>query len=150
MKPGKMLLVWLLIAFGISAHAADRKFIVKPRPQGLAALPFSDGVVVGNTLYIAGSIGLDPKTGQPPASAEDEARLVMEATKGTVEAAGFSMDDVVSIQVFCTDLKLYETFNNVYKTYFHGDYPARAFLGINQVLRNGHFEVMGVAVKRAQ
>ena len=60
------------------------------------------------------------------------------------------MDDVVSVQIFCPDLKLYDTFNNVYKTYFHGDYPARAFLGVNQVLHNGRFEVMGIAVKRSQ
>ena len=39
------------------------------------------------------------------------------------------MDDIVTVQVFCTDLKYYETFNNVYKTYFHDNYPARAFVG---------------------
>jgi 2-iminobutanoate/2-iminopropanoate deaminase len=111
-------------------------------------LPFSDGVLVGNTLYIAGHIGLDPKAGTPPASAEDEARLVMEGVKSTVEQAGLTMDDVVSVQVFCTDLKYYETFNNVYKTYFHGDYPARAFIGAASLLRNGKYEVMGIAVKK--
>ena len=83
---------------------------------------------MGNTLYIAGHIGLDAKTNMPPASPEEEARLVMDQIKQTAESAGLSMDDIVSIQVFCTDLKLYETFNGVYKTYFHGDYPARAFL----------------------
>jgi len=143
-------LVGVILAFCVAAHAADRKFIVKPRPAGLASVPFSDAVLVGNTLYMAGTIGLDPKTGQPPASAEDEAKLVMDATKQTVEAAGLTMDDVVSIQVFCTDLKLYETFNNVYKTYFHSDFPARAFIGVNQLVRNGRFEVMGIAVKKSQ
>ena len=47
---------------------------------------------------------------------------MMDEIKQTVESAGLSMDDVVSMQVFCTDLKLYDTFNDVYKTYFHGDY----------------------------
>ena len=60
------------------------------------------------------------------------------------------MDYVVTVQVFCTDLKNYETFNNVYKTYFHGDYPARAFVGASSLLRGGRFEVLGIAVKRAQ
>jgi reactive intermediate/imine deaminase len=140
----------LLIAACGVAGAADRKHIVKPRPGDMKALPFSDGVLVGNTLYIAGHIGLDPKTGMPPASPEDEARLVMDGVKQTVESAGLSMDDVVSVQIFCTDLKLYDTFNGVYKTYFHGDYPARAFIGVNQLIRGGRYEVMGVAVKRAQ
>jgi enamine deaminase RidA (YjgF/YER057c/UK114 family) len=54
------------------------------------------------------------------------------------------------VQVFCTDLKNYETFNNVYKTYFRGDYPARAFVGASNLLRGGRFEVLGIAVKRAQ
>jgi len=140
----------LLITFCIAAGAADRKYIVKPRAGDMKALPFSDGVLVGNTLYIAGHIGLDPKTGMPPASPEDEARLVMDGVKQTVESAGLSMDDVVSVQIFCTDLKLYDTFNGVYKTYFHGDYPARAFIGVNQLIRGGRYEVMGIAVKRTQ
>lgn len=128
------------------AGAADRKYIVKPRPGD--KLPFSDGVLVGNTLYIAGHIGLDPKTGQAPADAEQEARLVMDGVKQTVEQAGFTMDDIVSVQVFCSDLKYYETFNNVYKTYFHGDYPARAFVGAGSLLRNGKYEVLGIAIKK--
>lgn len=140
----------LLLVFCVAAVAADRKYIVKPRASDMKALPFSDGVLVGNTLYIAGHIGLDAKTGMPPASAEDEARLVMDGIKQTVELAGLTMDDVVSIQVFCTDLKFYDTFNGVYKTYFHGDYPARAFVGASNLLRGGKYEVLGIAVKKTQ
>ena len=138
-----------LLVFCVAAGAADRKFIVSPRGSDLKGLPFSDAVLVGNTLYIAGHIGLDPKTGTPPASAEDEARLVMDGIKKTVESAGLTMDDVVSVQVFCTDLKLFETFNGVYKTYFHGDYPARAFIGASNLLRGGRYEVTGIAIKKA-
>ena len=138
----------MILTFCVPAGAADRKFLVKPRASDIKALPFSDGVLVGNTLYIAGHIGLDPKTGAPPASPEDEARMVMDGIKQTVELAGLTMDDVVSLQIFCTDLKFYDTFNSVYKTYFHGDYPARAFVGTDKLLRGGRYEVMGIAVKR--
>jgi len=148
MKLQTMVVAGLLLTFSLSAGAADRKYINNPRPADAKALPFSDGVVVGNTLYIAGHIGLDPKTGQAAADAEQEARLVMDETKKTVEAAGFSMDDLVSVQIFCTDLKFYDTFNAVYKTYFHGDMPARAFIGTDKLLRNGRYEVMGIAVKK--
>jgi 2-iminobutanoate/2-iminopropanoate deaminase len=150
MKLRKVVVCGLLLFFCVAAGAADRKSIVLPRPADLKGLPFSDGVLVGDTLYIAGHIGLDAKTGMPPASAEDEARLAMDAIKQTVESAGMTMDDVVSVQVFCTDLKLYDTFNAVYKTYFHGDYPARAFIGTDKLLRGARYEVMGIAVKRAQ
>jgi 2-iminobutanoate/2-iminopropanoate deaminase len=142
--------VAMLLAFSISAVAADRKYIPHPQPADAKPLPFSDAVLVGNTLYIAGHIGTDPKTGMAPADAEEEARLVMDGIKKTVETAGLSMDDIVSIQVFCTDLKYYDTFNAVYKTYFHGDYPARAFVGTDKLLRNGKYEVLGIAVKRSQ
>ena len=146
----KIFLIAVLLVICGSAGAADRKYIVKPRSADQKALPFSEGVLVGNMLYIAGHIGLDAKTNMPPAGAEDEAKLVMEAIKQTVESAGLSMDDVVSMQVFCTDLKYYETFNAVYKTYFHGDFPARAFIGVGSLLRNGKYEVQGIAVKRAK
>lgn len=139
----------VLLALSIAAGAQDRKFVVNPRPADTKALPFSDAVLVGNTLYIAGHIGTDPKTGQAPADAEQEAHLVMDGFKKTVENAGLTMDDVVSVQIFCTDLKLYETFNAVYRTYFHGDFPARAFIGAGSILRNGHYEVLGIAVKRS-
>jgi len=148
MKLEKIVAGVLFLAFCVGANGAERKYILTPRPPGTQDLPFSDGVLDGNTLYIAGHIGIDSKTGQPPVSPEDEARLVMDMTKQTVESAGMSMDDIVSIQVFCTDLKLYETFNAVYKTYFHGKFPARAFIGTNKLLRDGRFEVTGIAVKK--
>jgi reactive intermediate/imine deaminase len=150
MRLHKIVVSVLFLVLCVAAGAADRKYIVKPRSGDRKELPFSDGVIVGNTLYIGGHIGLDPKTSMPPASPEEEARLVMDGIKQTVESAGFSMDDVVSMQVFCTDLKLYDTFNGVYKTYFHGDYPARAFLGAANLLRGGRYEVMGIALKRSQ
>jgi len=136
------------LAICVAVQASDRKYIVDPRPGDTKALPFSDAVLVGNTLYVAGHIGLDPKTGQAPADAEQEAHLVMDGIKKTVENAGFSMDDIVSVQIFCTDLKLYDMFNGIYKTYFHDNYPARAFIGTDKLLRNGHYEVMAIAVKR--
>ena len=140
----------LFLLLCVAVNAADRKYIVKTRSGDRKTLPFSEGVLLGDTLYIAGHIGLDAKTNLPPASAEDEARLVMDDVRQTVESAGLSMDDVVSMQIFCTDLKLYDTFNAVCKTYFHGNYPARAFLGAANLLRGGRYEVMGIAVKRTK
>jgi 2-iminobutanoate/2-iminopropanoate deaminase len=142
------LIAVLVLTFCVMASAADRKYIVKPRPADQKALPFSDAVLAGNSLYVAGQLGTDPKTGQAPDEAELEAKLVMENVKQAVELAGFTMDDVVSVQVFCTDLKFYETFNGVYKTYFHGDFPARAFIGVAKLLRNAKFEVMVTAIKK--
>ncbi len=59
-----------------------------------------------------------------------------------------TMDDLVSVQVFCSDLSNYAAFNQVYRTYFTKEYPARAFLGVAHVLFDARFEVQAVAVKR--
>jgi 2-iminobutanoate/2-iminopropanoate deaminase len=142
--------VLLMVGAVYGAQDAGNKHFNLPRPAGFANLPFSDAVLSGNTLYIAGHVGVDAKTGQPPASAEEEAKLALDEIKETLSAAGMTMDDLVSVQVHCSDLGLYETFNKVYQSYFHGEYPARAFLGGAKLLRGARFEVLGIAVKRAK
>ena len=83
-----------------------------------------------------------------PASAAEEARLVLNDVKATLEAAGMSMDDLVSVQVFCSDVAHYDAFNRVYCTYFTKEFPARAFLGAGTLIFGARFEVQGIAVRR--
>jgi len=143
--------VFFAVAFAAAGHAADttRTYVAPPAPKpgSAPAAPFSNGVVVGDTFYVAGHIGMDPATGQAAADVDAEARLVMDAVKNTLEQAGLTADDLVSVTVYCTDLDLYDRFNAVYRGYFHGHYPARAFIGINKLVRGAHFEVAGIAVK---
>lgn len=137
-----------LVTVGAPAHSApERSYVEHVGPPGGKPLPFSDAVLTGDTLYVAGHLGIDPQTGNAAADAATEARLVLEAVRHTVETAGFAMDELVSVTVFCTDLGLYDTFNSVYQTYFHGHYPARAFIGADKLVRGAHFEVLGIAVK---
>jgi 2-iminobutanoate/2-iminopropanoate deaminase len=117
-------------------------------PSRTDKLPYSDGVLVGDTLYLAGKIGIDPQTGKPPEEVEKEIRLLLDGMKTTLAAADMTMDDLVSVQVFCPDLSLYEKFNEVYRTYFTKNFPARAFIGSGPLLRGGRFEVQGIAVRR--
>ncbi|HET9284778.1 MAG TPA: RidA family protein [Candidatus Angelobacter sp.] len=112
-----------------------------------ANLPFSDAVWHGDTLYLSGHIGLDPKTGKPGATPEEEARLVLDGIKHTLEAAGLAMENLVSVQIFCSDVSLFEKFNTVYRTYFNGEFPARAFLGSGRLLFDARFEVQGIAAR---
>jgi 2-iminobutanoate/2-iminopropanoate deaminase len=110
-----------------------------------ANLPFSDAVWHGDTLYLSGHIGLEPDTGRPGATPEEEARLVLDGVKHTLEAAGLTMDDLVFVQIFCSDVTLFEKFNTVYRTYFQKEFPARAFLGSGRLLFDARFEVQGIA-----
>jgi enamine deaminase RidA (YjgF/YER057c/UK114 family) len=110
--------------------------------------PYSNLVVAGNTVYLAGSIGVDPETNMVPDDVEEEVRLVLDGMKARLERVGMSMDDLVSVQVFCPDLTLYDTFNDIYRTYFTDHFPARAFIGSGPLLVGGHFEVMGTAIRQ--
>jgi 2-iminobutanoate/2-iminopropanoate deaminase len=110
-------------------------------------LPFSNAVRVDGTVYLAGTIGLVPGTRDVPDTAKEEARLVMESMKSAVEAAGLTMDDLVFVQVFCSDVKHYDEFNAVYRTYFRGNFPARAFIGSGPLLFGARFEVQAIAAR---
>ena len=122
------------------------KHIVLPTRKD--TLPFSDGVLVGDTLYLAGKIGIDPETGRAPEDVEKEIRLLLDGMKATLAAAELTMDDLVSVQIFCPELSLYEKFNEIYRTYFAKNFPARAFIGSGPLLRGGRFEAQGIAVRR--
>jgi reactive intermediate/imine deaminase len=133
----------MLFVLTLTASAQQRSYVAPYRPD----LPFSSAVIVGNTIYLAGHLGLDAKTSKPPEKVEDEASAVLDAVKKTLEASGATMDDLVSVQVFCSDLSYFDQWNAVYRTYFKGKFPARAFLG-SQLLFGARFEVQGIAVRQ--
>lgn len=130
---------------GFSEKEMSRRYINLPGRAVQA--PFSDGVLVGNTLFLAGRIGIDSRTGKAPEDLDQEIRLLLDGFKAVLAEAGMSMDQLVSVQVYCPDLSLYDRFNTVYRTYFSKDFPARAFVGSGPLLRGGHFEMQGIAVK---
>ena len=127
-----------------NAQSQDRSYINLPnRPAGL---PFSDAVLVGNTLYISGRIGLDPATGLAPESVDTELSLLFAGFQAVLQQARMSMDDLVWVQVYSPDVSLWERFNAAYVKLFSREFPARAFLGSGTLLKNGRFEMLGVAV----
>jgi 2-iminobutanoate/2-iminopropanoate deaminase len=132
---------------GVAVANAAPQYFAHQFPANTKPLPFSDAVRVADTLYVGGHIGIDPSTGQAPSDPAVEARLLMDSVQATLKSAGLTMDDFVSVTVYCTDLALYDSFNGVYAGYFHGKFPARALIGVASVLRGGHFEIQGIAVK---
>jgi len=138
-----------VVVFGAFSQAPpnpQRKAVHLPsaNPQ----LPFSDGILAGNTLYLSGRIGIDQKTGQAPPDVDAEIHLLLEGVKATLAAEGMTMDDLVYVQISCTDLALYDKFNTAYRSYFTTkDFPARQFVGVATLLRGGHFELQSIAVR---
>jgi 2-iminobutanoate/2-iminopropanoate deaminase len=142
MMVGLPVLTALMAVAGLAAAGGKR---IRLERTVRSNFPFSDAVWHGDTLYLSGHLGLDPKTGKPGATPEEEARLVLDGVKRTLEAAGLTMDDLLSVQIFCSDVTLFEKFNTVYRTYFKVDFPARAFLGSGRLLFDARFEVQAVA-----
>ena len=143
----------IFFAMGVAAGSATKTARAAPPrkyvnlPNRPVSAPFSDAVLVGDTLYLAGRLGLDA-SGKPPADAAAEAKLLIDSFKPVLAEAGMTMDDVVSVQVFCTDLSLFDTWNGVYRSAFGQDVPARAFIGVASLLRGARFEMQATAVKR--
>src|SRR3954470_19457544 len=105
--------VFFVAALAIWSHAQDkskqeRRYIKLGVPGNLTTVPFSHGVLVGDTLYISGTLGLDTKTGKPPADVEHEAQMVMDGIQSVLKEANMSPDDLVSVTVYCSDLSQYQ------------------------------------------
>lgn len=137
-----------LVAAGASAVAAGagRTYYPAAGPDPKNAPPYSSGIMVDGTYYVAGTLGVDPATGKIPSDPEAEARFVLDAVKQTLARGGLTMDDLVSVTVYCTDLELYDKFNVVYRGYFHEHFPTRAFIGAANLVRGAHFEIAAIAV----
>ena len=133
-------------AFSQTDAQSKRRIINLPDRSPQAA--FSNAILVGDTLYISGNIGVDPKTGKAPEKIDDEIKLLLDSYKTLLAQAGFTMDDLVYVQIACTDLSYYDKFNAAYKTYFNKDLPAREFIGAASILRGGHFEMQAIAARR--
>ncbi len=108
--------------------------------------PFSDAILAGDTLYLAGRLGLE--NGQVPDDPQQEARNALDQIQAVLAEAGMTMNDLVTVQVFCSDVAFFSDFNAVYTSYFTADPPARAFVGSGTLLRDARFEVTGIAVRR--
>jgi 2-iminobutanoate/2-iminopropanoate deaminase len=135
----------LLLALSTTAFAQERTYINPSSPSGTGS-PFSGAVLSGNTLYISGMLGV--VNGERPADAKVEARNMLDSIKATLAEAGMTMDDLVYVQIFCSDVSDYAAFNEVYRTYFTQEFPARAFVGAGTLLFNARFEMQSIAVKR--
>lgn len=111
-------------------------------------LAFNGAVKVGNVLYIAGLDAMDRKTMKVPTDIENEVRVALEHMKETLASAGMTMEQLVSVTIYCTDKSLFKKLNAVYLTYFNDKkLPTRSFFAVNGLPGGAHFEIVGIAVK---
>ncbi len=138
------------VAQGQAAKASKKKPTKRkvltdraPKPVG----PYSQAIIAGNTIYVAGQVPTNPRTGQAAiGSFEEQAVQTFENIKAIVEGAGATLDDVVRVNVYLADLTNFAKMNEVYRRYFKEDFPARTTVGA-QLLSTFEIEVDCIAVK---
>src|ERR1022692_343291 len=149
----KLTVLLLSLALAVSATAATKK-VIQPKdfPTGR---PFSPGILVDDTLYIAGQTGAELKTGQLPEDFDAEVKqcldniglILKEAGMSLdnigliLKEAGMSFDDAVAVQVYLTDMGLFPRMNAVYTTYFKEPRPARTTVGVAKLVGTARIEV---------
>jgi reactive intermediate/imine deaminase len=135
----KLTVLLLGLALAVSATAASKK-VIQPKdfPTGR---PFSPGILVDDTLYIAGQTGTDLKTGQLPEDFDAEVKQCLDNIGIVLKEAGMSFDDAVAVQVYLTDMSLFPRMNAVYTTYFKEPRPARTTVGVAKLVGTARIEV---------
>jgi len=114
---------------------------------GTANLPFSEAVRVGDMLFLSGQIGVNTLTGKlVPGGIRAEARQAMENIKRSLNVHGYSMSNIVKCTVMLADIAEWQTFNEVYVSYFSKPYPARSAFGANGLGLNSRVEIECIAV----
>lgn len=116
-------------------------------PDAPAAIgPYSQAIRVGNTVYLSGQIGLDPRTGQLVDGLEAQAHQVFKNLQAVAAAAGGTLDNIVKVSILLMDLGDFAKVNEIQAAYFKAPYPARATYQVAGLPRGARVEVEGVLV----
>ena len=107
---------------------------------------YSQAILVGNTLYLSGQIGLDPYSMELVEGIEAQIRRVFDNLKAVCEAADGSLADIAKLNIFLTDLSNFQLVNQIMGEYFAQPYPARAALGVASLPKNALVEMDGIVI----
>ena len=122
----------------------SNKFVIQTPDAPSAIGTYSQAIRVDNTVYLSGQIGLDPNSMAVEDGIEAQVNRVFQNLRAVADAAGGSLDDVVKINIYLTDLAHFNKVNEVMSTYFHQPFPARAAVGVASLPRNALVEADGV------
>ena len=122
------------------------KTIIKPAKGAPAVGPYNHAVRVGDLLFCAGQIPIDPATGQlVPGDIKDQTRRVLENVKCILDDQGLTFANVVKSTVFLTNLADFAGMNEIYSQYFTADIPARSTIQVAALPRAASVEIEVIA-----
>ena len=123
------------------------KKIISTTDAPAAVGPYSQAVRVGSTVYCAGQIPLDPKSGQiVSGDISAQTRRVLDNITAVLKAEGLTFRDIVKTTIFLTDLADFQTVNEVYASYFKQAPPARSTVQVPALPRGARIEIEAIAV----
>ena len=128
-----------------NSSAQQHKAITLGSGKGL---PFSDGVIAGKTLYIAGQEGSDDAGKLAPGGISAETKAALDNIEKVVKAAGYEMKDIVSVTVYLADIHDFPEMNKVYKSIMPDPKPARATIQAAALVNDARIEIAAIAVKQ--
>ena len=138
-----------LVAYPTVTAQQSARRMISPERVPHMGLPYSPGILAGNTLYLAGQLGRDPKTNQIiPGGIEAETRQALVNIREVLRAAGMDYGDVASTTAFIVDFKDFDGFNKVYREFFPKEPPARATVQVAALNQGGRVELQMIAVKQ--
>ena len=124
------------------------KKVIATKNAPAAIGPYSQAIQVGNMLFASGQLGLIPETGEfPEGGVKAQTEQSFKNVKGILEAAGYTIDDVVKTTVFLADIGDFAAMNEVYASQFNADFPARSAVAVKTLPKNALVEIEIVAVK---
>ena len=129
----------------LPSFAQEHKAINLAPARGL---PFSDAMIAGNTVYVAGQEGTDEAGKLATGGIGPETKAALENIQKVLKAAGCDMKDVVSVTVFLADIHEFPEMNKIYKTMFPDPKPARATIQAAGLVNDARIEVSAIAVKQ--
>ena len=134
----------------LSASFAAQKQAIRPKELVSAtgpSLPYTPGILIDETLYVAGQTGTDPKTNKIPENFEDEVKAALDRVGIVLKAAHMGFENAVAVQVYLTDIELFPRMNAVYATYFKDPRPARTTVGVSKLVGTARIEITVTAHK---
>lgn len=133
-----------LLVISIASSAQERHVV---NLSGTNGLPFSDGVVVGNTLYLSGQQGNDDKGKLPAGGIGPETQATLQNLEKVIKAAGFQLKDIVAVNVYLADMHEFGDMNKVYKAFLPDPKPTRTTIQAAALVNNARVEISAIAVK---
>jgi 2-iminobutanoate/2-iminopropanoate deaminase len=110
-----------------------------------AGTPYTPGILAGDTMYISGLQGTDPKTHALPADFAQEARSCLENIGRVLNDAHMKYSDVVSVQIYLDDMSQFQEVNTLYKEYFNNPFPSRTTVQVAMLSQGAHIEISAIA-----